>query len=279
MDETAVRGPVPVFIVNLARSPDRRAHMLGQLSSIGLPAELVQGVDGRHLDLASGQVAPELIARKSFRPGAAGCALSHLSVYRSVLDKSLPWALVLEDDVVLPADLALLAKAVADELQGAEVALMNFHAPRPTLFVRTGRAALPGERWLAHPKDTRAMTSAGAYVITAKACARLCEANRQVRLYADEWHAFQALGALSAVRCVTPMPVHNSASFRTTIDYYRPGSLQEALYRRVASAPSDVFQRALAFRRQRQLLRRGWAGAEVFVPEEPSERAQSGRRR
>ncbi len=57
--------PLKVFVISLDRAVDRRAHMEGLLSELGLEAEFVSAVDGRALtDVDRGQY--------DFAPGAAG---------------------------------------------------------------------------------------------------------------------------------------------------------------------------------------------------------------
>ena len=63
--------------------------------------------------------------------GTAGCTLSHLDAYRKIVDDGLDMAPVLEDDVILPADLGSLADAVGKRLVGAEVALLSFDSRNP----------------------------------------------------------------------------------------------------------------------------------------------------
>jgi glycosyl transferase family 25 len=43
---------VPVFVINLARDAERRAHMAEVLDAVGLAAEFVPAVDGRALNEA-----------------------------------------------------------------------------------------------------------------------------------------------------------------------------------------------------------------------------------
>ena len=38
------------YVINLARSQDRRAHMVAELKKTGMDYELVTAVDGRELD-------------------------------------------------------------------------------------------------------------------------------------------------------------------------------------------------------------------------------------
>ncbi len=43
------------YVVNLARSPERRAHIIAELEKSGIDYEFVDGVDGRDLDLHDAQ--------------------------------------------------------------------------------------------------------------------------------------------------------------------------------------------------------------------------------
>jgi glycosyl transferase, family 25 len=102
------------YVINLDRSPDRRAHITAQLRGTGMDYEVVSGVDGRDLDLTDSMlVDPSLTSRCPFPAGAAGCALSHLAVYKRIREDGLHRALVLEDDVTLPTDLGDLVDEVA----------------------------------------------------------------------------------------------------------------------------------------------------------------------
>lgn len=80
--------------------------MAGRLSRLGLKFEFVDAVDG------SASSPPELAARSHSRdtlrllgrnltPGEIGCGLSHLRLYRRLLDSGLEEAVILEDDVIL----------------------------------------------------------------------------------------------------------------------------------------------------------------------------------
>ena len=86
-------------------------HLRGErtswgLDKTGLDYEFVTAVDGRDLDLNDRAIiAPEFLAKNDFPAGSAGCALSHLHVYQRIIADGLDEALILEDDVTLPADL------------------------------------------------------------------------------------------------------------------------------------------------------------------------------
>ena len=67
---------MPVYVINLRREPERREFMQGQLDALGLDGRFITGV--------------------ACRPGAVGCAISHLKTLKEA-GISVPF-LVLEDD-------------------------------------------------------------------------------------------------------------------------------------------------------------------------------------
>jgi glycosyl transferase family 25 len=262
---------VHAYVINLVRSPDRRAHIAAELSRTTQPYEFVEGVDGRELDLSDiSLVDPAVVRDGSFRrgaggAGAAGCALSHLKVYRKVVEDGRPQGLVLEDDTTLPKDLAELADAIGRQTEGAEVVLLNFHSARPCRVAREQGDALPGRREIVKPVDLGQPHSAGAYVITAQACERMSRTVLPVRVPADDWGFFFKEGALDRVRCIVPMPVVNAADFRSTIDFYDPSSLQARVRELVATGKIPLLKSMLARRRWRTFQRAGWTGEVEFV--------------
>lgn len=114
------------YVINLARSPDRRAHIIAELERTQLSYEFIDAIDGRTLDLDdTALIDPVLIARYSFPAGTAGCSLSHVSTHKKILEDGFDRALILEDDIALPADLNELADELASHMTGAEVALLK----------------------------------------------------------------------------------------------------------------------------------------------------------
>jgi hypothetical protein len=264
--------PICAYVVNLERSSDRLAHITTQLQGAQLGFKVVRAVDGRLLDVTDPAiVTPSIAAHKTFRPGAAGSALSHLEAYRRAISDGYDIVLVLEDDVVVPHDLARLVEAVLPAMDDRpEVVLLNFHVPRPARMLEEGRVPLQPGRWLAYPADPSDYSSGGGYLITRAACENIKRANTPITFFADRWGQFLELGVLQRLRCVSPMPVMNSAAFRTTIDHFPAGSMRDKAYQKVAAIESPFLQRLLSYRRAYAFRRRGWTGREVFVGRELS---------
>ena len=111
--------PPPLWVVNLARSPERRAYITAHLRERGLPFEIVPAVDGQTLterELAGVYSPDRAIATigRELTPGEIGCALSHLQLYRRMVRENIDIALILEDDALLhPGLSSVLARREA----------------------------------------------------------------------------------------------------------------------------------------------------------------------
>jgi glycosyl transferase family 25 len=253
---------VHAYVINLARSPDRRAHILAELEKCKIEYEFVEGVDGRDLDLNDHQtIDPSVLTADWFRPGVAGCALSHLRVHQKIVADGRDQALVLEDDVTLPADLGRLLDSLADQLDGAEVALLNYDSKETCRMSREGSVSLPSSRLLVMPIDVGQPASAAAYVITREACERMEKSILPVRAKADDWGIFYRERVLDRVRCVVPLAVVKSPGFGSTMEYNSRGSIKGRLKAIAARYDIPLVHQLIAYRRQR--IMRKWARAEV----------------
>ena len=62
---------VHAFVINLARSPARREHITAELHKAGLDYQIIEGVDGRVLDVDNpAMVAPSLLTSYLFPGGS-----------------------------------------------------------------------------------------------------------------------------------------------------------------------------------------------------------------
>lgn len=260
------------FVINLARSHERRSQMTAQLERTGIGYEFVTAVDGQQLDLADEAVVHPQFLQVAFSAGSAGTALSHLDVYRTIISRGLEAALVLEDDVLVPSDLAVLTDDIGAQLRGAEVVLLNFHSASPCRVSADGSTTLPCGRTLALPIDLARVGSTGAYVITRAACERMVEGVTPIRVLADAWSDFYRDGHLDRVRCVVPLGVDKNAAFASEIGTYALGDgLKGRLLGPLVRANPPGLQQALAYRRRRIFRRWGqWEWTTTPFVERPS---------
>ena len=241
------------YVINLDRSPDRRAHMIAELKKTGLDYEFVSACDGRNLDLSDPSVvAPELLTKSPFPANHGATVLSHIRCYGRMIAQGRDAALVLEDDVLLPADLNALTDAVAAHMTGPEVALLSFTDPEPMKMANEGAVQLPHGRTLALPIDPWHVRSAGAYVITREGGERLIKSLVPLRSCADEWGYFYHEGFLDRVRCIVPSTVSGASQFHSTAGSYTLGTgLKSRLLWPLVKLQLPVIRHILAYRRRR----------------------------
>lgn len=97
-----------VFVISLARRPEKLQRALQQLQSHGLTATIVTAVDGdaviyqEDLDALNVKILEGYVGHVNhnmpFTTGEVGCFLSHYSIWLHMIERGIPSALILEDD-------------------------------------------------------------------------------------------------------------------------------------------------------------------------------------
>jgi GR25 family glycosyltransferase involved in LPS biosynthesis len=95
-----------VFVINLEKDTERRVFMEKQLQSLGLSYEIVSATNGYNLSDAEIQKVYDSQAAFAahghhLSKTQVACADSHRRIYEIIKSRNLPWALILEDDVLL----------------------------------------------------------------------------------------------------------------------------------------------------------------------------------
>ncbi len=152
-------APVPVYVINLDRRPDRWTTMSEQFDRLGITAMRIPAVDARLLAAQEPQYTPVSIRRRKwgYVPdlGSVACNRSHAKALRAFLDTDASAALILEDDVILASDTPALLESVdwwpagasvirleAGHTMGARIPLWDVCAETPS-----GRRVHRFERW------------------------------------------------------------------------------------------------------------------------------------
>lgn len=136
---------LPIWVISLERSTERRTVMHTQLKALGLSHEFVPAVDGRRLEppyrerltaAARGQGHYELT------PGELGCYLSHLNLWQRMCAEGFDAVVIMEDDVRLADDLPeVLARIEALDRPWDLIRLagLRLRASLPLRRLNTGR--------------------------------------------------------------------------------------------------------------------------------------------
>lgn len=103
----------PTFYINRDCDADRRANIERELRKAGIAGERICAVDGlavpddlRDYFFANGTLCSTL------KPGEVGCYASHLKALQTLIARGLDYALVVEDDAILPPDLPAIIEQV-----------------------------------------------------------------------------------------------------------------------------------------------------------------------
>jgi glycosyl transferase, family 25 len=109
---------IKIYIINLKRSKERRGEMIRKMNSYGLEYEFFQAIDGQEL---SKELLDEIYSQPySFKKafgremtlGEIGCAMSHLNLYKKVVDEKTALALILEDDIDMDKRLEFVVRNI-----------------------------------------------------------------------------------------------------------------------------------------------------------------------
>nr|VFK22067.1 MAG: Glycosyltransferase involved in LPS biosynthesis, GR25 family [Candidatus Kentron sp. MB]VFK27666.1 MAG: Glycosyltransferase involved in LPS biosynthesis, GR25 family [Candidatus Kentron sp. MB]VFK74382.1 MAG: Glycosyltransferase involved in LPS biosynthesis, GR25 family [Candidatus Kentron sp. MB] len=107
---------LPILVINLERSVERREWMQRHLSELGLDCRIVDAIDGLEEDLQRSEYYND---RKIVRTRGRrllsteiGCVLSHKKCYELMMAEHIPEALILEDDVVLSEEFPSLVEEI-----------------------------------------------------------------------------------------------------------------------------------------------------------------------
>jgi glycosyl transferase family 25 len=107
---------------------ERREHIMGECAKHSLNVEIIDAVMGKELSEAELREAVFDYGNSGFTKGEIGCALSHLKIYRKIVEDNIDIALILEDDAVLSNNINTALK---------DIEAFDEKSYKPALFLLT----------------------------------------------------------------------------------------------------------------------------------------------
>lgn len=145
------------FLINLDRSPQRLAFMQKQADRTGLVFERIPGVDGA--GNVPGWIASEFEGTP-LTSGEVGCYASHMICAKLIVEREMPFGIILEDDVTLDGDFVATAiKAAGGAPFGWDYIHLSTHFKRPVIKI----ADINGRILVQH---TRLPVNTAAYILS-----------------------------------------------------------------------------------------------------------------
>lgn len=194
MNEKSLLAPqtgnqLPIFVINLARSPERRQKMVRQLDAQLLAHEFFEGVDGamlssEEIDSVYSEAATFDRLGRSMPPNEMACSWSHLKVYQKMVDEHIAEALILEDDIDLSGDLSLVLSSRSEWLP-SDWRVVNFahDMSQPILLYPI---AVTGLTHLQVCRFERVVGRTGAYLIRLEGAESLLRHAFPIRMPPDD---------------------------------------------------------------------------------------------
>ncbi|MGL6336111.1 glycosyltransferase family 25 protein [Aeromonas jandaei] len=155
-----VDNMIPVFVISLSRSAERREMACKQMKHLGIEFSFFDAIDGRNL--TEGDVGlVDMVEAKAFSghelsPGEIGCALSHIKLYEMMVANGIERCVILEDDAYLHMHFKKIVEKIAS-CNRSDIVFLHHGKAKNGLFCEpcqrgtdlpnTGRPAkVPGER-------------------------------------------------------------------------------------------------------------------------------------
>jgi glycosyl transferase, family 25 len=131
-----------IIIINMDNQPARYQYVTNQLDSLGLTNyERFTAIDGSKM--TQEDLDKLKLSSSYLRKSELGCAASHLTIWKKILDEKRDWTLILEDDVTFHPDFTILFK-VYWEHTPAGYYMFNESSKNKNIILETGVEFLHG---------------------------------------------------------------------------------------------------------------------------------------
>ncbi len=236
-----------IFVVNLARSPDRRRFIGDRLGRLGLDHAFFPAVDGAALTEADLVNYDRKARLKAFGcdllPNELGCYLSHYRIYQKIVAENIPRALILEDDVEVSDDLPAILEALADAPADWELVRLS------GLRARKGRKIADIASGYSLVRLLNVASGTQAYVLNRQGAGKLVAYGRKITRQVDVMlDRYWENGV--RIMAVQPYPVHHSDRYGSSIgpartDAWRAPGMRGLRLRIKAGKTVDSLRRRL----------------------------------
>lgn len=202
---------LPIFVINMEKDKDRKAYITKKLDEYQLSFNFIKAVDGRLLDdeyitqTTSKNKTINSIGREMSK-GEIGCAMSHLHIYKKMVDQDIGQAIILEDDIDIDCDNfnEIINFLIKENGSNPQVRLLT----RAISYLSKNTQKINDVYGIAHV--VQALSTAG-YVINKAAAKKMLHVNKKVWIVADDWIRYRMHTNIN-VSCITPHVVKENPS-------------------------------------------------------------------
>ncbi|UPT67101.1 MAG: glycosyltransferase family 25 protein [Sphingobacteriales bacterium JAD_PAG50586_3] len=215
-----------VFVLNLEYEHYRRQFITQQLEKLGLDYEIQNCVIGKNLtqEELEQEVHMGYMAKSPnwFTPGAIGATITVKRLYHKILEMGLPYALIMEDDLVLSKNLPKLLNDIEKTIVDGEIIFLyhstTHSSKNAALFSNVEKQKINVDFDLYYPIDELQISMGSGFIITPKAMRGILKANTPIVVIGDSWDYYYRQGGVMQYRAIWPHAL-KPADFKSTIEY------------------------------------------------------------
>lgn len=180
---------IPIFVISLLRSHERRAAIQKQMAHLGLSFTFFDAVDGTLLDdndLSKVDLKlAEVFCGHSLSLGEVGCALSHIRLYEMMVKNNISKAIVLEDDIHIHMHFKSVVEA-ALKISSSEIIFIHHGKAKQWPWARKLPEGYRLSRYLRpSKKSNRGIISTAGYILNLAGARKLLKCAYPVRMPSD----------------------------------------------------------------------------------------------
>jgi glycosyl transferase family 25 len=129
---------IPIFIVNLKKDTEKKAHMQQLCKQHGLDCQFIDAVYGK--EVVEKKLAKVYNRKRTLEEmgreltaGEIGCTLSHKYIYQKMIDEHIEKAIIFEDDIIFDQSIHEVLSSIDNFPDDWEVTLLIYYRILPSL--------------------------------------------------------------------------------------------------------------------------------------------------
>jgi glycosyl transferase, family 25 len=220
---------IKVFIINLKGSVGRKAHMVKQLDRLNIPYEFLDATDGQ--ELSDHEIRTKYgvdtfppwhsLNARHLTKGEIGCLLSHLRIYKRMVDEGIDCACIFEDDNDFGQDMdSLLTGGILRKFDW-ELLLLGHSGVYHYRDTRRGAKCASEQKYVSShyhiTKPLEAPFGTFAYMIRKSAAQKLLRHAYPLRMPMDYLTGHAAAIGVQLYVLSPPCTTHNRTLFESTV--------------------------------------------------------------
>ncbi|HHW4402044.1 TPA: glycosyltransferase family 25 protein [Aeromonas hydrophila] len=193
---------IPVFVISLVRSQERRSFIKQHLDSRAIAFSFFDAVDGKAISEDELKRVDFPLAKQfcghDLSLGEVGCAMSHIRIYEMMIAKNIERCMVLEDDIYLHGHFKAIVSQAISVCQ-SEIVFLHHGKVKSWPWMKKMPEGYRLAKYISPShKSKRGIISTAGYILTLSGAKKLLEKAYPIRMPSDYLTGRLQLNGLTA---------------------------------------------------------------------------------